>query len=330
MMIIVKSRNTQRRLLGVLALAFVMLALGFTGYSQSAQEPLPPPDAHGIAVKSELVVLPVRVVDAHGDFVPGLKLDNFRVYEDGRPQRLSVFQQEDAPVTVGLVVDHSRSMGSKLAGVTAAILAFAQSSNPKDEMFVVDFNDKVSLELPNGDLFTHDPKELAKTLAAVSARGQTALYDAVNEGLNHLQLASGNKKALIIVSDGGDDASTHKFADVLALARQSQAAIYSIGLIDEFSADQDPRVLQRLSDETGGVAFFPKGDDSVEAASASIARDLREQYTVGFTPDDGRSNGVFRKIAVKVAAPGRGKLRVRTRRGYTKLESAATHEENAR
>ena len=222
-------------------------------------------------------------------FVAGLRADNFRVYEDGRLQRLSVFQQEDTPVTVGLVVDHSRSMGTKLAGVTAAILSFAQSSNPKDEMFVVDFNDTVSLELPSGDLFTHDPEELRKALTAVSARGQTALYDALNEGLNHLQLARGNKKALIIVSDGGDDASLHKYAEVLALARQSQAVIYSIGLIDEFSADQDPRVLQRFSNDTGGIAYFPKTQESVAGVSASIARDLREQYTIGFTPDDGQA-----------------------------------------
>lgn len=308
-----------------LAAAFLFIH-SMAGYAQT--EPLPP-DARPIEVKSELVVLPVRVLDSNGDFVTGLKLDDFRVYVDGHLQRVSLFQQEDTPVTVGLVVDHSRSMGTKLAGVTAAISDFAKSSNPQDDMFVVDFNDKVSLELPGGNPFTHDPTELAKALSAVSARGTTALYDAVNEGLKHLQLDPRNKKALIIVSDGGDDASQHKYADVLALARQSQVVIYCIGLIDDSSADQDPRVLQRFSDDTGGIAFFPKPNESVTKVSEQIARDLREQYTLGFVPDETRNDRVFRKVSVKVTAPGKGKIRVRTRRGYIDADKSGTNGQSA-
>lgn len=141
------------------------------------------------------------------------------MYEDGRPQSITLFRQEDIPVTVGLVVDHSRSMGPKLPDVATAVSTFAQSSNPDDQMFVVDFSDNVSLELPSGKPFTSNPRELAQAVSAVSARGMTALYDAVAEGLKHLELGHSDEKALIIVSDGGDNASGRKYADVLALAR---------------------------------------------------------------------------------------------------------------
>ena len=133
-------------------------------------------------------MLPVNVTDANGNFISGLSLQNFRVYEDGRLQKVASFQEGDIPVTVGLIVDHSRSMGPKLPEVAAAVSAFAQSSNPQDEMFVVDFNDDVSVELLNGKAFTNNPHELEKAVSAVSARGRTALYDAVAEGLIHSQL----------------------------------------------------------------------------------------------------------------------------------------------
>ena len=267
-----------------------------------------------ISVETTLVVLPVRVTGADGDFVSGLAEEQFRVHEDGKPQPISLFRQEDTPVTVGLVVDHSRSMGPKLAGVAAAVSAFAQSSNPEDEMFVVDFSDNVSVEMPGGKPFTSNPRELAQAVSAVSARGMTALYDAVAEGLNHLQLGQWDKKALVIVSDGGDNASTRKYADILELAHRSQAVIYAIVLVGA-SEEENPSVLRRLCKDTGGLAFFPSAGQSVSDISAIIARDLRQQYTLGFNPEK-KSGDVYRKIHVEVSAPGRGKLRVRTRAGY--------------
>ena len=267
-----------------------------------------------ISVETTLVVLPVRVTGADGDFVSGLAEEQFRVHEDGKPQPITLFRQEDTPVTVGLVVDHSRSMGPKLAGVAAAVSAFAQSSNPEDEMFVVDFSDNVSLEMPGGKPFTSNPRELAQAVSAVSARGMTALYDAVAEGLNHLQLGQWDKKALVIVSDGGDNASARKYADILELAHRSQAVIYAIVLVGA-SEEENPSVLRRLCKDTGGLAFFPSEGQSVSDISAIIARDLRQQYTLGFNPEK-KSGDVYRKIHVEVSAPGRGKLRVRTRAGY--------------
>jgi Ca-activated chloride channel homolog len=301
-----------------------MLLCSATAYARTPQPAQSASADQGtISVLTQLVVLPVRVTSADGDFVSGLTREQFRVFEDGRQQPITLFRQEDTPVTVGLVVDHSSSMGPKLKGVAAAVSAFAQSSNPEDEMFVVDFSDNVSVKLPGGKPFTSNPQDLARAVSEVSARGMTALYDAVAEGLNHLQLGRSDKKALIIVSDGGDNASKRKYADVLELARRSQAVIYAIALVDAHE-EENPTVLRRLCKDTGGLAFFPTEGQSVSDISARIAHDLREQYTIGFTPEN-KGNGSFRKIRVEVAAPGRGKLQVRTRSGY----SAAPQQQSA-
>ena len=273
-----------------------------------------------IISKTELVVLPVNVTDANGNSISGLSLQNFRVYEDGQLQKVTAFQEGDIPVTVGLIVDHSRSMGPKLPEVAAAVSAFAQSSNPQDEMFVVDFNDDVSVELLSGKAFTNNAHELEKAVWAVSARGRAALYDAVAEGLIHIQLGHWDKKALVIVSDGGDNASQQKYSQVLALAQRSQVVIYSIGLVDADEDEANPSVLRRLSKDTGGIAFFPMSLQSVAEISKRIARDLREQYTLGFVPEKTDASDSFRQIRVKVDAPGHGKFHVRARTGYFKSQ----------
>lgn len=274
-------------------------------------------DQTKIVVSSSLVLLPVNVTDSHGAFVPGLKREDFRVFEEGQPQDLTVFDERDSPVTVGLVVDHSRSMGAKLAGVIEAVNSFAHSSNPLDQMFVVDFNDEVSIELMKGKAFSNDPKELEEALNAVSARGQTALYDAVSEGLRHLEYSHLEKKALVIISDGGDNASHLKYSQVLAQARQSQALIYSIALLGSDNEEENPNLLKRLCKDTGGIAYFPSKVESVAIVSAAIARDLREQYMLGYPPQSVNRADAFRKVEVKVIAPGKGRLRVRTRPGYS-------------
>lgn len=268
-----------------------------------------------ISVSTSLVVLPVSVTDSNGVFVSGLRREQFRVYEEGRLQNVTLFLEEDTPVTAGIIVDRSRSMGPKLIEVAAAASTFADSSNPEDEMFVVDFSDNVTVESLGGRTFTSDARILERAVSSVSARGQTALYDAVAEGLNHLALGKRDKKALIIVSDGGDNASRHKFSDVLTMARQAHAVIYSIGLVGS-SDEEDPRALERLCKETGGIAFFPQAGQNISEIAKAIARDLREQYTLGYSPERRPNGGSFRRLTVKVAAPDRGRLRVRTRAGY--------------
>lgn len=297
----------------------LLLFLGMAGSSRSlmTERSTSVEGQAKIVATANLVLLPVNVTDAHGTFIPGLKLQDFRVYEDGQLQKLTVFEEEDTPVTVGLVVDHSRSMGSKLPDVVTAVISFAHSSNPHDEMFVVDFNDDVSIELMRGKPFSNDAKELEEAVTAVSARGRTALYDAVSEGLHHLKYGHLEKKALVIISDGGDNASHIQYSQVLAQARQSQALIYSIALVGALGEEENPKVLLRLCRDTGGVAYFPRPRESVAGISKEIARDLREQYTLGYVPQNMKRPDVFRKIEVKVTAPGHGRLRVRTRLGYS-------------
>jgi Ca-activated chloride channel family protein len=311
--------------LGVrLLLAVISLSL-FHAELRSTSAPIVPnlSEQAKISVTADLVVLPVNVTDSNGAFVSGLQKEKFRVYEEGKLQKVTLFTEEDAPVTVGILVDHSRSMGPKLGEVTIAVSAFAHSSNPDDEMFVVDFSDTVSIELLDGNPFTSDAQILERAVSMVSARGQTALYDAVAQGLKHLELGKREKKALIIVSDGGDNASRHKYSEVLTLARQSHAVIYSIGLVGN-TEEENPRALEMLCKETGGIPFFPKEGQSISNIAGTIARDLREQYTLGYAPTKEVGGSSFRKIAVKVDAAGRGRLRVRTRAGYLARTNSAS------
>jgi len=306
---------------GRLFLAPLLFFLNLFGFSSSlAIESSPPAGVEGqakIAVSTNLVLLPVNVTDRHGTFVAGLKQPDFHVYENRQLQELTVFEEGDTPVTVGLVVDHSRSMGPKLWDVVTAVSSFAHSSNPQDEMFVVDFNDDVLIELMKGKAFSSDPKEIEKALTAVSARGRTALYDAVSEGLNHIKYGHLGKKALILISDGGDNASHLKYSQVLEQARQSQTMIYAIGLVGADDKEENPGLLRRLCKDTGGIAYFPREGESVAKISTEIARDLREQYTLGYAPQNMQRAEAFRKIEVKVSAQGHGSLRVRTRPGYS-------------
>jgi len=312
-----------RLILSTLLLFTFFICSVLTGKSSSARSsPITSPQTK-ITVTTALVVLPVSVTNAKGKFVDGLKAENFRIYEDDRQQNITLFKDEDTPVTVGLIVDHSRSMASKLPGVITAIRAFAHSSNPGDEMFVVNFNENVSVELLGGKTFTNDPAELEKAIHAVSARGQTALYDAVKEGLTHIELGQQDKKALIVVSDGGDNASRIKFSEVLALASRSRVAIYCIGLVDESGEEENPRILEKLSKATAGIAFLTRRTDEVAEISIQIARDLREQYTLGYVPPQKNGRDSFRRIRVEVSAAGGGKVRVRTRPGYY-LDGAKT------
>jgi VWFA-related protein len=297
-------------LLGFLALC----ALAAEAQAAPPRKNAPPP--FNLSVTSALVVLPVTVT-ANGHFVSGLRARDFQVYEDGQPQTVTVFDTGDAPVTVGLIVDHSGSMADKLPEVAAASRAFAQSSNPRDEMFVVDFNERAAVESIGGSAFSNDPQKLEGALTAVSAGGETALYDAVAVGLRYLRFGGWQRKALIVVSDGGDNASRLRFSQVLALAQQSQAAIYAIGLESTADDEGNPGLLKQLCKATGGMAYFPEAGNSVMEASAAIARDLRAQYTLGYVPHARSDKKTFRKVVVKVAASGRGKLTARTPPGYS-------------
>ena len=273
-------------------------------------------DTFQISVNVDLVVLQATVHDRQGGFAPDLHERDFQIFEDGVRQSVKLFRHDDIPVTVGLVVDHSGSMHPKLAHVIEAARTFARSSNPADQMFVVNFSDRVSLGLLAERPFTDRPDELEAAIARTPAAGKTSLYDAVVLALDRLKTGSSEKKVLIVISDGGDNASKLKLADVLKKAEESSAVIYTIGIFDDADEDKNPDVLRRLARATGGEAFFPAHLEEVVANCESIARDIRHQYTLGYVPTSEAKAGAYRKVRVEARAEGYGNLQVRTRSGY--------------
>jgi VWFA-related protein len=266
-------------------------------------------------VDVDLVVLHATVTDRQGGFASDLNEPDFEVYENGVLQRIRLLRNEDIPVTVGLVVDHSTTMEPKLAEVAAAARTFVRSSNREDEMFVVNFNERVWLGLPPAIHFTDSTAALERAIATRTG-GQTALYDAIARALGELHAGSRDKKVLLVVSDGGDNASTRTLADVMTLAAQSSAAIYTLGLFDREDPDRNPGVLKRLAQATGGEAFFPSQVSDVVAICERIARDIRHQYTIGYVPTNRNRDGAYRAIRVLARGKGHDRLSVRTRHGY--------------
>jgi len=273
-------------------------------------------DQYTIRENVDFVVLHPTVVDRRGSLVSGLSREDFQVYEDGVLQEIKYFSHEDIPVTVGLVVDNSGSMGRKRPEVITAALAFARSSNPEDQMFAVTFNENVSFGLPVETPFTDKADHLEIALSRIAADGMTALYDAIAAGLEHVKKGNRDKKVLIVVSDGGDNASKKKLAQIMTMAGQSDAIIYTVGVFDENDPDRNPGVLRQLARATGGEAFLPRLLEDVVPICQQIARDIRNQYTVAFAPTNRKQDGTYRVIQVKAGAQGRGRLTVRARAGY--------------
>lgn len=280
----------------------------------------PPPPQQGdqatIQISTDLVVLHASVQNDKRSFVSGLDKENFQVYEDGMLQQIDSFHHEDISVTVGLVVDNSGSMRPKRTEVIAAGLAFARSSNPNDQIFVVNFNEHVSLGLPANMPFTDKVPQLEYALSKNVANGLTALYDGLAVGIEHLKKGDRDKKVLIAISDGGDNASTHKLAQIMALAQQSEAIIYTISIFDENDKDQNSRVLKQMAKATGGEAFLAASIKEVVPICERIAQDIRNQYSITYAPTNLKYDGTYRAIQVKVTAPGKDHLSVRTRAGY--------------
>jgi VWFA-related protein len=278
-----------------------------------------------------LVILPVTVTDHHHQFVSGLDASQFRVFEEGRLQMLSLFKAEDIPVTVGLVVDHSGSMDARKTEVLEGAAAFVRASNSQDEEFVVNFSKEVLLGLPPNVPFTSNLDELTAALSVIPPSGMTALYDAIADALDHLRNAQKEKKVLILITDGEDNNSHHYFDQVLRMAQELNVLIYSVGLFDTYKIenardsytaeglkllfDKEKSVLLQLAKETGGAAYFPNDSAEVLRVCQQIASDIRHQYTLGYNPR-ADSRGGYRKIRVRVVGRGQGKLVARTRTGY--------------
>lgn len=299
-----------------------------TNVPPSGQQPgqtQQPNDAVGAVTKSgdryvfrsqvNEVTLSATVLDTRRHLVTNLNDANFAVYEDNQPQKITSFRREDIPVSIGIVVDNSGSMRTKRAAVTKAVLNLIQASNPQDEVFVVNFNDDPYLDQD----FTNKVDPLREALDRVDSRGGTALYDAVIASADHLAKgAKKEKKVLLVVTDGVDNESRESLESAIRKVQDDNGpTIYTIGILgDEPGIKRAKRALQSLSDQTGGVAFFPKDLVEVDEISQEVARDIRNQYTITYKPTNPRSNGGYRKVKVEARAPGYKDLQVRTRDGY--------------
>lgn len=265
--------------------------------------------------EARLVVLHVSVRNARGEVVTDLKRDAFTVYENGKQQPVSVFRRDDIPVSVGLLIDNSGSMRSIRGTVETAALAFARASNPEDELFVMNFADKPELDVP----FTSDRAVLARGIARVDAVGGTAMRDAIQEAERYMrEHATRDRRALVVVTDGNDNESTATLDAVTRAAQQRDIVIYAIGLFAHAErAKPAQSALEHLTERSGGIAYYPETLDRVDEVALDVAHQIRNQYTLGYTPLNQALDGSYRAIHVKVAA--RECLYPRTRAGYVAL-----------
>jgi Ca-activated chloride channel family protein len=290
----------------------------------AAQEPSADSQAPQVfKAGAELVVLHVNVFDGRSDAVPNLAQDAFAVYEDDKLQDISFFEAGDVPVTVGLVIDNSTSMLTERNLILAGTNAFAASSHPEDQMFAVIFNENVRLGLPASVEFTTNRLQLVGSLARYTPGGKTALYDAVIAGLDHLDKGTYQKHVLVVLSDGGDNASAHTEKEMLQRVQASSALIYTVVDPDIFTPGEGNRgVLRRLAKLSGGLAYFPKGERELVANFTDIAANIRRGYSIGYAP--GISNHEHNRphrVKVMVRVPGRSDLSVRVRNGYAESDS---------
>jgi Ca-activated chloride channel family protein len=303
------GRRRGKSCLAVSALSLFLAAAAFSQIPSPGRE-------FKISTDVNLVLLDVSVKRAKGGYASGLTQENFQIYENGTPQKITEFASADIPVAVGLVFDDSGSMRSKRRDVIAAGLVFVGASNPLDQIFVVNFNDKVRRGLPDAIPFTDNINLLRAALSKDPAEGQTALYDAVAFALRHLESGRRDKKALMVVSDGGDNISTHTLKELMELILESHATLYTVGICAPDDPDRNPHVLERMARVSGGECFLPGSPDEVDSICRQIAKDIRNRYTIGYIPVHGGNKSALRKIHVVATAPDTGKLVVRTRTSY--------------
>ena len=274
-----------------------------------------PDEQTTLSVDVTRVMLYITVRDNKAGIVGDLVKDQFTVLENGKPQKILSFDRDDVPVAIGLLVDNSGSMLNKRGEVIEAAKAFVNATNPADEIFVLHFNEQLTYGLPKDVPFTGDRALLGEALDRVRLTGRTALYDAISEGLRRLRQSTLTKRALIVISDGGDNFSKITDDAVVEQADLIGALFYGIGIYDPHDGDASPGVLRELAKKTGGQAFFPDQLDQVRTICGVIARELRTQYAVAYKPPLESKND-YRKVEVKVKDVLGRKLTVRTRTGY--------------
>jgi len=280
-----------------------------------------------IQAEVDEVVLHATVVDDHQRLITNLDRNAFTILEDGQPQPITSFRHEDVPVAVGIVVDNSGSMRNKRAAVTQASLNFVKASNPDDRVFIVNFNDEAYIDQD----FTNNIPKLREALDRIDARGGTALFDAVVASADYVVKQDKvdkklEKRVLLVVTDGWDNASTLSMEQAIRhMQAENSPTIYTIGILDEDAKKKGRRALRALAEQTGGVAYFPKDLAEVDAITQEVARDIRNQYTIGFKKDPNEPPG-YRSIKVTARADGKN-LTVRTKSGYFQGEQKTAKKE---
>ncbi len=275
------------------------------------------------------VLLHATVVDEHNRLVTNLLSNDFTVFENNKPQKITLFRREDIPVAIGIVIDNSGSMREKRPAVNAAAINLVQASNPQDKVFIVNFNEEYFLDQD----YTSSIPKLKDALERIEARGGTALYDATVASADHLKKSGElEKKVLLVVTDGEDNASRESLEQaVRRLQVENGPTVYTIGLLQEEHSKRAKRALREMAEETGGEAFFPRDLSEVNAITSQIAHDIRNQYTIGYKPDTPQSAGGYRTVGVTAQAKGYKKLQVRTRSGYyAGQQRASTGEQSAK
>jgi len=273
-----------------------------------------PGEVPSFRADTKLVVLPVSVADKSGKLITDLPQKAFKVFENGVEQPIKLFKREDVPVSLGIIIDNSGSMKDKRQKVETASLDLVKASNPQDEVFIVNFNDVAYLDVP----MTNDIKAMQDGVARIDSRGGTAMRDAISMSIDYLKdNAKRQKKVLLVVTDGNDNASSISLEKLVNRARQSEVLLYAIGLLNEEErreARLAKRALDSLSNESGGMAFYPKGVADVDHIALQVAHEVRNQYTIAYSPTVQTQDGSFRQIKVTVNGPGHPQARTRT--GY--------------
>ena len=271
--------------------------------------------------ESELVVLHVSVRDGNGRYITGLDRDAFTLIDDGKPQTLEMFSGDEVPASVGFLIDNSNSMRPNRERVIASAVEFAKHSHPKDEVFVMTFNEQVRPAFGPAVIAETNPAVFAAAMSqAITARGMTAIYDGILEGLKRVGRGLHTRQVLIVISDGDDNASRATLDEVIKRVHESDATIYTVALIDPLTREGDPGLLRRLAHATGGESFRPRRVEQIGDAFERIAKDIRSAYTLAYTPTSASKvsdeNARRRTVRVYVKPKDGRQLRVRTRDGY--------------
>ena len=327
-----------RRTVLVMAGCAAMLAAGVGAHAQenplgdvhTAAPPPPPPakdappavqQGGGVSrplhMDVNLVLIPLTVTDQQDRLVTGLEKENFAIFDNNVPQTIKSFATEDAPLSIGIVFDLSGSMQSKFLRARKALSAFLRTCNPQDEFFVIGFNDRPAVLVD----YTSDVEDVEARMVMLRPENRTALIDAMYLGVNHLKRAKYDRRALLVISDGGDNRSRYTDGELQRMVRESEVQIYSIGIFDAYAPTDEeingPMLLKNISEATGGRLFKVMDVNDLGDIAARISEELRNEYIIGYTPSDRKRDGAWRKVKVRlVPPPGLPVMEVHSREGY--------------